>query len=513
MTAAILPVAAAELVLRATLLIGAAWAAAAALRRADASASTRHIAWLLGIAALLALPLLWWLAPALRLPILGPEAAVPAPASLPTMSTTVGASDSPAPWGWPEALLVAYAIGAALLLLRIAIFRLMLARLWRDARPALDADWQALTASVSNEMRLSRPVALRIASGPAMPMTWGTLAPKVLLPAEAEAWPADRRRLVLLHELAHVARRDSLSRSAASLACALYWFHPGAWLAARRMRIEQEHAADDRVLDAGAPARSYALSLVHLARGIDAGSRFDHAAAMGGMAQLERRLVSITTQARRERPGAAFLGLSTVTACLFTLIVSAGVPVRATPAVPPPLREESPLSVPAPAKAIARTDAGDRLEPRAPGLGRAETVAPGETRSREMRDGRETARVAVSEQSVPAAPEAARPADEVQAPSAPTAAPPGRANGTRPRPSPIDRPQLAAYGPQLPRSDAGADDSDARIPVLARQRERGESDREARRHPLGIRFGSPGETGGAALNLLNPELTLMISNR
>ena len=46
------------LALRATLLIGAAWAAAAVLRTAGASAATRHVAWLLGIVALLALPLL-----------------------------------------------------------------------------------------------------------------------------------------------------------------------------------------------------------------------------------------------------------------------------------------------------------------------------------------------------------------------------------------------------------------------------------------------------------------------
>src|SRR5205085_2984594 len=106
-------------------------------------------------------------------------------------------------------------------------------------------------SSAAREVRLSGSVELRIARGPAMPMTWGTLAPKILLPAEAHLWSPERRRLVLLHELAHVARRDSLSRSAAALVCVLYWFHPGVWLAARQLRLEQEYAADDRVLKAG----------------------------------------------------------------------------------------------------------------------------------------------------------------------------------------------------------------------------------------------------------------------
>ena len=165
-------------------------------------------------------------------------------------------------------------------------------------------------------------------------MTWGTLAPKVLLPAEASQWPPERRRLVLLHELAHVARRDSFSRSMASLACALYWFHPGAWLAARQMRIEQEHAADDRVLMAGGSAQAYALSLLHLAGGPGARPRFDQAAAMAGMCQLERRLVSITGPARRNRPGSFFLSSSALLAGLTTLLAAAGVPVSASSALP-----------------------------------------------------------------------------------------------------------------------------------------------------------------------------------
>lgn len=323
----------AGLVLRATLLVGTAWLAAALLKKAGAPAAARHMAWLLGIAALLALPLLSSLVPALNLPILPPEA--------PTGSAPMVAAPQPVLAAHESYLLpFIYALGAVALLLRLVIGRRMLERLWRAADIVPDAAWEALLARLSAKIRLSRPVELRIARGPVMPMTWGTLAPKLLLPAEAVAWPAERRRLVLLHELAHVARRDSLSRSIASLACALYWFHPGAWFAARQMRIEQEHAADDCVLAAGGCARAYARNLLHLARRAGEGRQPAHVAAMAGMAQLERRLVSITVPARRDPPGPAFLASSAVFACLAALVVAVTVPVHPPSLLPNPFQAE-----------------------------------------------------------------------------------------------------------------------------------------------------------------------------
>jgi beta-lactamase regulating signal transducer with metallopeptidase domain len=369
--------AALELLVRATLLIGGAWAAAAALRAIGLSAAARHMAWLLGIAALLALPLLWWLAPALRLPILPEAAAASAPSAAPLSAFAPSAFAPPLPGQWAGLLLLAWAFVAAFLLLRIAVARRVLARVWREAEPAPEPAWEQLLFSLSLEMRLPRPVELRIAGGPAMPMTWGTLAPRILLPAEARTWSHGRRRLVLLHELAHVARRDSLSRSVASLACALYWFHPGAWFAARRMFMEQEHAADDRVLAAGGSARAYARSLLHLATPAGDGFRPAHAAGMAGMYQLERRLVSIIEPARRDRPTRAFLSSSALLASLATLVVAAGVPVGFSSARPGPdpasfaaneavtelrARSAAPLAAGPRDVAAVRTDAGGLAE-------------------------------------------------------------------------------------------------------------------------------------------------------
>jgi hypothetical protein len=80
------------------------------------------------------------------------------------------------------------------------------------------------------------------------------LAVRDRAPATADAWPEDRRRAVLAHELAHVKRFDCLTQALAQLACILFWWHPAVWYAARRLRVERERACDDLVLGAGARA-------------------------------------------------------------------------------------------------------------------------------------------------------------------------------------------------------------------------------------------------------------------
>ena len=59
--------------------------------------------------------------------------------------------------------------------------------------------------------------------------------------------PAEQR-LILRHEMTHLRRFDPLWSLLAELGCALLWFHPLAWLALPRLRLDQELACDERVL-------------------------------------------------------------------------------------------------------------------------------------------------------------------------------------------------------------------------------------------------------------------------
>jgi hypothetical protein len=98
----------------------------------------------------------------------------------------------------------------------------------------------------------------------------------------------------MLHELAHIRRRDCQMQLLAHLALALHWLNPLAWLAARRLRIERERACDDHVLSCGTRASDYADHLLQIARGLLAGAEPGWAAVgMARTTNLEGRVAAI----------------------------------------------------------------------------------------------------------------------------------------------------------------------------------------------------------------------------
>ena len=93
------------------------------------------------------------------------------------------------------------------------------------------------------------------------PFPVGSLRPVVFLPRPVLA-DAAVLESALAHELAHVARWDSLWLRLQHLVQAFYFFHPLVWLAARELDREREQICDAMVLTRGVAARAYAGSLL-----------------------------------------------------------------------------------------------------------------------------------------------------------------------------------------------------------------------------------------------------------
>ena len=134
-------------------------------------------------------------------------------------------------------------------------------------------------------------------------MVWGLFRPVILLPADASNWSIERQRAVLLHEFAHIQRQDWLMQTMAQITCAVYWFNPLLWFAARRMRTEVERACDDYVLNAGYQSTDYAQHLVDIVRNIKkAGTATRSAVAMARPSKIQGRLRTILVENRNRRP-------------------------------------------------------------------------------------------------------------------------------------------------------------------------------------------------------------------
>lgn len=335
---------------RVTMLLLVAWWGAVMLRRR--SAALRHSLWAMALCGAIVMPVVSRLAPGWRLPVLPAAAveerrptalagAVPAPMPAtpdgamprtfipaapgrstdrsrparpapprpvaaprraePIEATPLPLRDAVASWSIPGGWLAAWGLGALAAGLPTLLGLLSNRRVRRRSRPVVDADWLALAESLRQGLEIGRPVELLQCEGSAIPMTWGILRPVILLPEGASDWPEQKRRLVLLHELAHIRRHDAAIQLVGRLAAILYWFHPLAWFALHRLRVERERACDDCVVLAGERPTVYASQLLELALSARA-PRLSAAIAMARTNLLEDRLKAMFDETRSHGP-------------------------------------------------------------------------------------------------------------------------------------------------------------------------------------------------------------------
>jgi hypothetical protein len=235
------------------------------------------------------------------------------------------------------------------------------------AWPIADPSWARLVDESRAALGVTSPVRLLESDRVAVPVVYGLWRPMILVPAGTESWPAARRQAFLLHEMAHVHRRDCLVQTIASVARALYWPHPLAWWAQRRLRAEAERASDDRVVTAGMAGADYAHLLLEAARALGRAPQPVAVVAVVERSSLEDRLVALLDPAVPRGvlgsrwkvvapPVAASLVALLAAVQLVPLPVLAQAPSLPAPE-PAPRPVEAPAAAPAPPKAAAAAPA------------------------------------------------------------------------------------------------------------------------------------------------------------
>lgn len=304
---------------RASLMLCAAWALTSVMRRA--SAATRHFIWICAIAGSTLAPAMTAFGPRWTVSIPAPfvstqsqapmdmQQSVIAPEAAPAAATgdsvasalplAAPAQTAARPFDLTLAAVLLWAVGATMIL--AYVISGAIGAWWiRRSATVVEAPWVDEAQTLAEVFEIPGPVVVAESASVSMPIVCGVWRPSIVMPADAAHWSDERRRVVVLHELAHIKRRDCLTQSIAQLVCAAYWFNPIVWLAARRMRAERERACDDFVLAAGEKGPDYAAHLLDIAKTAQNRRMFPLVGlAMARPSQLEGRLLAILDPAIR----------------------------------------------------------------------------------------------------------------------------------------------------------------------------------------------------------------------
>ena len=349
-----------QLSVRSAVILAVAWLASRLLTRA--SAATRHLVWHAAILAVLAAPLATPFVP--RVSVRMPDAiheltrtlvsrveggqgsafdvrsafvdGIAATTTAPSGAAGL-ASDAIARTNRDSVVTSAWLAGSLAIALWFFTGWLLAARHVRYADPA-PARWLCELDEFRRKLKVRADVSLAILQQHTSPIAVGFFKSTILLPSSASSWTDDRRRAVLLHELAHIKRGDCRIQALAQAACVLYWFNPLVWTAARALRTERERACDDEVLRTGTLASTYAAHLLDIARDLRPVRGPRTALAMARPSELEGRVLAVLAIERARVPVAASRWLVTAAFALTTAVALGVAPQARTSVEPSPDR-------------------------------------------------------------------------------------------------------------------------------------------------------------------------------
>lgn len=190
----------------------------------------------------------------------------------------------------------------------------MTRRLRRQGVCLASPEWRTRMEALRRQMGLSAPVVWLESSLVHTPMVLGWLRPVLLTPVGMlTSMPVSQVEAILLHELAHLYRRDPLVNLLQAVVESLLFYHPAVWLVSGMVRVEREKCCDDMVVAMQGDAKEYARALLVLEE--QRGERLEPALAANGGELMQRieRLAGKKEEARG-------LGGVLTLVCLVTLM-------------------------------------------------------------------------------------------------------------------------------------------------------------------------------------------------
>jgi beta-lactamase regulating signal transducer with metallopeptidase domain len=167
---------------------------------------------------------------------------------------------------WATYIVLAWAAIASIGLTRVGLGLWQLRKIRAGSEVIDPASLDSVLQRTLEQFQSSRKVRLAVSDELAVPAAIGFFNPMIVLPKWAlQELSTTELNSILIHEMAHLERRDDWTNLAQKVLRALLFFHPAVWWVERQLSLEREMACDDVVLSRTANPRAYAECLVNVA--------------------------------------------------------------------------------------------------------------------------------------------------------------------------------------------------------------------------------------------------------
>jgi beta-lactamase regulating signal transducer with metallopeptidase domain len=225
---------------------------------------------------------------------------------------------------WQRLLILVWCSGVVFLLVRLVVGRIGLHSIVTHSVPMRDERILSLLRELSCKLEVRKNTIILTSERCPAPFTFKIVNPAIVLPNTLHTRPEALLRTVLLHELAHIKRRDQLTRKMAWFVCCLFWCIPPTWYVYRWLLMAEEKACDALVVQQGVVSTDYAEHLMTITQ-ITGGRmmRLGMQHAIVHKSTLEERIRGILRLNRgfkSFRPMHTFIVLLILLVCLFPLL-------------------------------------------------------------------------------------------------------------------------------------------------------------------------------------------------
>lgn len=199
-----------------------------------------------------------------------------------------------------ESLLLIWVIGLLLSTLRF-LTDLRSYHQWKDhAREVTETETLSLLTEITQAVGRSSPPQLMVSPTLSAPVLGGWLRPCIFLPENYQEWNPETLKMVLWHEVGHLARLDLWKQLLSRLAGLFYWFNPLLTSLRSTLTQQSELACDRWVIQQGVCRRTYLHALCDVAESSRTASpSVSIALSMADRAHLAARVESLVESSPR----------------------------------------------------------------------------------------------------------------------------------------------------------------------------------------------------------------------